>query len=107
MTIAAPARPYDVRDRFRKLADQWKAESRYLSNTAQMAMLRSYQHIIGMGDQAIPLILEELRKEPDFWFWALEAITLEDPVLPAAAGKVEEMAKAWVEWGIQRGYISA
>ena len=37
---------------------------RYLSNTAQMAILRPYQQIIGMGMAAVPLILEELRREP-------------------------------------------
>jgi hypothetical protein len=105
-TTTTPAHPPDVRDRFRKLVDQWKVESRYMSNTAQMAMLRSYQNIIGMGDPAVPLILDELRREPDHWFWALEAITLEDPVSPDAAGKVDEMASAWVEWGIRKGYIS-
>lgn len=96
-----------VRERFRRLADQWKAESEFLSNTAQMAMLWPYQNIIGMGEAAVPLILEELRREPDHWFWALEAITLESPVPEEAAGKVEEMAKAWVDWGIKRGLIAA
>ena len=105
-TTTTPVRSYDIQDRFSKLSHQWKVESRYMSNTAQMAMLRSYQNIIGMGDPAIPLILEELRREPDHWFWALEAITLEDPVIPEAAGKVVEMARAWVEWGIRKGYIS-
>jgi hypothetical protein len=77
-----------------------------MSNTAQMAMLPSYQQIIGMGDPAVPLLLEELRREPDHWFWALEAITLENPVPRDAAGKVRLMAQAWVEWGIREGYIS-
>ena len=77
-----------------------------MSNTAQMAMLRSYQSIIGMGDPAIPLLLEELQREPDQWFWALEAITLENPVPVEARGKVDEMARAWIEWGRQKGYIA-
>lgn len=96
-----------IRERFRRLADQWKAESEHMSNTAQMAMLKSYQNIIGMGDPAVPLILEELRREPDHWFWALEAITLEDPVPEENAGRVDKMAKAWVEWGVKRGLIPA
>lgn len=56
------------RERFQRLRDQWKAESRYLSNTAQMALLAPYQRIIGMGTVAVPLILEELRREPDNCF---------------------------------------
>lgn len=95
-----------VRDRFTRLAAQWKAESVHMSNVAQMALLKSYQSIIGMGDSAIPLLLEELQREPDQWFWALEAITLENPVSPTAGGKVDEMARAWVDWGRHRGYIA-
>jgi hypothetical protein len=72
-----------------------------------MAMLRPYQQIIGMGLPAVPLILDELQRAPDQWFWALEAITAENPVPPEAAGKVRLMAQAWIEWGKQRGLIAA
>jgi hypothetical protein len=100
------ASPAALRDRFQRLADEWKQQSRYLSNSAQMALLPAYQRIIGMGWPAVPLILEELRREPGQWFWALEAITEENPVPPEDAGKVREMARAWVEWGQARGLIS-
>ncbi len=89
-----------LRERFERLAAEWKRESRYLSNTAQMAMLKPYQRIIGMGLPAVPLILDELRREPNHqWFWALEAITEENPVPPEAAGNVHLMAQAWIDWG--------
>ena len=97
----------DVRNRFHRLAADWKQRSRYLSNSAQMAMLAPYQRIIGMGMDAVPLILEELKREPDQWFWALEAITDEDPVAPEAKGKVALMAQAWIEWGKQRGLLAS
>jgi hypothetical protein len=84
----------DLRGRFQRLAAEWKEQSRYLSNTAQMAMLKPYQRIIGMGLPAVPFILEELRREPNQWFWALEAITEENPVPPDAAGNVRQMAQA-------------
>src|SRR5947209_7726126 len=95
----------DGRERFRRLATQWKEQSRYLSNTAQMAMLPSYQRIIGMGWPAVPLILEELRREPGQWFWALESITGENPVPAEAAGKVRATAHAWIEWGNRQGLL--
>ena len=38
-----------VEGRFRRLTAEWKEKSRYLSNTAQMAMLMPYQRIIGLG----------------------------------------------------------
>jgi len=79
----------------------------YLSNTAQMAMLRPYQRIVGMGWPVVPLILEELLREPDQWFWALEAITEENPVPAEAVGHVVQSAGAWVEWGRTRGLIES
>ena len=94
-----------LQDRFRRLAHEWREQSRYLSNNAQIAMLRPYQRIIGMGMPAVPLILEELRIDPDQWFWALEAITEENPVPPEAAGVVPLMAQAWVDWGTRHGYL--
>lgn len=98
--------PSELRERFLRLATQWKEQSRFLSNTAQMALLKPYQQIIGMGRPVVPLILQELQHEPDQWFWALEAITDENPVSPDAAGKVRLMAEAWVEWGKQHGLIA-
>jgi hypothetical protein len=104
-TITTPTGKTSPRERFQRLAAEWKAKSRHMSNTAQMAMLPSYQKIIGMGMDAVPLILEELQREPNQWFWALEAITEENPVPPEAAGKVRQMADAWVEWGRGRGLV--
>ena len=71
-----------------------------------MAMLKPYQRIIGMGLPAVPLILEELQRDPDQWFWALEAITEEDPVQPEVIGKVRLMAQAWIEWGRRQGILT-
>ena len=70
-----------------------------------MAMLRSYQRIIGMGMPVVPLILQELARAPDQWFWALEAITEQNPVPAQAAGKVSLMAQAWIEWGKSEGLL--
>lgn len=97
----------DVRERFQRLTAQWRERSRYLSNTAQIAMLPPYQRIIGMGLPVVPLILEELQREPDQWFWALESITEENPVPPEVAGKVGLMAESWLEWGRRKGFIAS
>ncbi|NQU19831.1 MAG: hypothetical protein HQ567_01005 [Candidatus Nealsonbacteria bacterium] len=95
----------DLQERFQHLKEDWKRQSRYLSNSAQIAMLWSYQQIIGMGPAVVPLILAELRQETDHWFWALEAITGENPAEQEVAGKVDAMADAWIDWGQQKGLI--
>ncbi len=105
MTTAVSAQ-FDVHERFARLVAEWKDKSRYMSNTAQMAMLKPYQQIIGLGERALPLILEELKREPDHWFWALEAITQTNPVPPEAAGRLKQMADAWITWGKQQGYLA-
>ena len=79
--MSSPSRPHDlpmastdasIEERFRRLSAEWKEQSRYLSNTAQMAMLKPYQRIIGLGLPVVPLILDELYREPNQWFWRLK-----------------------------------
>lgn len=94
----------ELRPRFRNLASAWKEATRYCSSTTEVAMHPAYQQIIGMGRQAIPLILEELRAEPNQWFWALKAITGEDPVEEPDRGHVRRMADAWLQWAEEHGY---
>jgi hypothetical protein len=85
-------------ERFQKLAATWKAAVRFLSDTDEMCSHPAYQEIIGMGAAALPFIFLELEREPDNWFWALKAITGEDPVPEEHRGNVELMAKDWLLW---------
>lgn len=95
--------------RFQALVQQWREERGGRSLHSQIAILPSYQHILGMGPGAIPFILAELESEgnaPDhIWFLALAAITHDNPVPPNSRGKLLEMAKAWIEWGKIKGYV--
>ena len=94
-----------VQGRFQALKEDWKSKTRHLSNSAQIALVFSYQQIIGMGPDVVPLILRELEKEIDHWFWALEAITSANPVAQKDAGNMKASAAAWLEWGKQQGLI--
>ena len=85
-------------ERFQKLAVTWKSAVRFLSDTDEMCSHPAYQEIIGMGAAALPFIFSELEREPDNWFWALKAITGEDPVPEEHRGNVELMAKDWLLW---------
>jgi len=43
-----------------------------------MAMCDAYQKIIGLGPDAVPLIIAQMQSEadePDQWFWALQVLT--------------------------------
>ncbi len=46
---------------------------------AKKAMHPANQGIIGLGAVAVPLILQELKRDRADWFWALTAITGENP----------------------------
>jgi hypothetical protein len=95
---------------FQDLVSQWRKGRNALSSLAWNNVRNpSYQRIIGMGKLALPFILRELQRElrqgePDDWFPALWAITGDNPVPPDSRGKVQEMAKAWIEWGLRNGH---
>ena len=91
--------------RFSLLKKQWEEDTAVLSSMSTMAAHPAYQEIISMGKDAIPFLLAELKREPAHWFWALKAITGEDPVKPGQRGRMKEMAEAWLAWG-KKYYIT-
>src|SRR3982074_3697218 len=103
---ARPSRKRQNKREFQKLAAQWRLDrtKNFYSDIEAMAMHPAYQRIIGFGPEAVPLILAELEREPDHWFWALNAITGAQPVPPKSRGNIGKMARAWVAWGKKQGY---
>jgi hypothetical protein len=94
----------ELEKRFAALAAEWKAERGHSSSISKLCTHPAYQQIIGMGQKAIPLLLRELEREPDHWFWALKAITGVNPVPQESRANLREMARHWVEWGHEQGY---
>lgn len=94
-----------IEPEFNDLVMQWKSERTATSSTTVIAMHPAYQRIIGMGKAALPLILRELDRELDHWFWALRAISGEDPIPFEHRGKMKQMAIDWLEWGRVKGYV--
>ena len=88
---------------FLSLTEEWHKERGVTSSITEMAMCKSYQGIIAMGEKVIPLILRQLENEgghPDHWFWALEALTKTNPVPEELWGNMPAMAKAWLDWAV-------
>jgi len=94
----------DLTKIFEELVIDWRGSRDDLDSSSSMCMNKAYQHIIGMGPYAIPLILKELERKPDWWFWALKAISREDPVPEAFRGNLALMTRYWLEWGKNQGY---
>lgn len=89
--------------RFQTLAKAWRDECDHLSSIREMVLHPAYQQVVGMGPSALPFIFAELERRPDHWFWALRAITQEDPVPPEHRGNVAQMTRHWLEWSERKG----
>ena len=100
------AAPAALAAEFRALADQWQAETGLLSSPTQIAAHPAHRQIIQMGPPALPLILQEMQRQPGHWSLTLRAITGENPAPPAAAGYTRKIAAAWLEWGRRNGYLA-
>lgn len=100
---AAAALP--LQQRFQELAERWQDEAGSLSSVTKRVMHPSYQAIVGMGRDVVPILLHDLQHHRRDWFWALSAITQENPIDPADAGKVDKMISAWVNWGKKKGLL--
>ena len=90
--------------RFRELTRAWKAGAQFTSSMTELMMHPAYQQVIGMGPVALPHLIRALRERPDFWFWALQAITGETPLPNPAEHTFQENVDAWLEWGRKHGF---
>lgn len=81
-------------------ASKWKEETANESSIRRMKNNDNYRQIVRLGEEAIPLILDDIMRDqqPAFWFPALKEISGVDPVLPEHRGNVPEMTKAWIAW---------
>lgn len=97
--------PRGNRLKFYQLFHNWKYDTCLESSPTKIAMHPSYQEIIGMGKEALPFIFKELLKKPDYWFWALKAISSADPVPKSERGSIQKMRYRWLLWGKDNGFI--
>ncbi|MGA9408422.1 MAG: hypothetical protein WBW71_14905 [Bacteroidota bacterium] len=87
---------------FPKLVTQWREETFHLSSLTKIYAHPAYQRIMAMGTDGLSLVLSELQKKPDRWFYALKFMAGEDV---AAGMKNEDARAAWLEWGYKNNYI--
>ncbi|MFA7341106.1 MAG: hypothetical protein WC028_30260 [Candidatus Obscuribacterales bacterium] len=90
---------------FDKLATCWRRDTSILSSSSSSSMHPAYQRIIGMGPKVLPCILRDLEATYDQWFWALEAITGQNPVPSEFRGSVPKMAECWLRFGRENHLI--
>jgi hypothetical protein len=93
-----------IEQRFRRLEAVWEAETLFLSDAQRIIEHPAFQEILGLGREAVPLMLRDLEKGPRHWVWALSRITGVNPVPAEDAGKIRKMSEAWLRWGRENGY---
>lgn len=86
-----------AQNRFNRLAEEWRKDTRAVSVLKRKVRHPAYQQIIQMQWEAVPLILRELSERPDDWFPALYAITGQDPV--SEGSTFDQAVEAWLAWG--------
>ena len=95
----------ELQAEFDALAAKWQADTEFVSSPVTIAEHPAYQEIIGMGPEAIPMILRNLQETQAQWFWALRSIAGESPVKPEHRGDVDAMTADWLDWGRRRRYF--
>jgi hypothetical protein len=87
----------EVEQIFNTLSALWLRETKIESDPERIVFHPAYQRIIGLGPQVLPFILRDLKQYHHHWFWALTALTGEDP----AEGQITVggAAEAWLAWG--------
>ncbi len=103
--IAEEEKSKEIEQRFYRLANEWRDETAHISSMTKLVMHPKYQSIIGMGPDVLPILFRELQKKPGHWFWALRAITEEDPTQPEDAGDLQKMRESWLNWAKDKGYL--
>jgi hypothetical protein len=94
-----------IAEKFKEQADKWESETAFLSATPMRVLHASYQSIMAMGPEVVPLLLRDLQETRRHWFWALRHLTNADPVTEKDKGNVDKMIATWVEWGRREGKI--
>jgi hypothetical protein len=91
-----------AQEKFNALAAEWLDSQ---SGRSRIDYLHpAHLQIIGMGQAAIPFLLQEIKARSGHWFQAIRAIVGTSPVLPEAKGDFEAVTRAWLRWGVENGY---
>jgi hypothetical protein len=95
-----------LRSKFNQLAKTWLMETGILSNTGLALENPAYKEILEMGEDVVPLILENLRFPGGHWFQALHILTGRECSLqkPAYYSYIH-VREDWLNWGKQEGLI--
>jgi len=94
-----------LKKRFDFFKEVWKSETLFSSSISEIINNTAYRSIIGLGQGVIPFIIEDLTLNDNHWFYALEALTGNNPIKESHKGFVPLMKNDWIEWAEQNNLI--
>src|SRR5262245_18884159 len=71
----APKPTFELRETFEELKRAWLDATADASSTSDIVKHPAHLAIIGLGPDALPLILQDVAEGGGHWLWALRAIT--------------------------------
>lgn len=87
-----------LQTRFDELALRWKRETRAMSSSTQILSNESFRRIIGLGENVLPMIFDQLTKSHDLdWIEALSEITGFQLVIRTSSA--DDLLEGWLDWG--------
>jgi hypothetical protein len=93
----------DLETEFNALVAKWREDTFPYSSLTKQFNHPAYVRIMAMGKQGIPLVLREMQRSQDSWFYALKFMAGED----ASEGikDFDAARTAWTEWGYKHNYL--
>lgn len=88
----------NLRKEFNELKDRWVEETLLYSNPNQIYDHPNYQQILDMGEEVVPFIIEDLKKNDHLWFHALQHLTGQNPIKNEHRGDFNLMKQDWIDW---------
>ncbi|NCX95623.1 MAG: hypothetical protein EBX41_04300 [Chitinophagia bacterium] len=91
--------------KFLQYKEIWENETLLLSDTSKIISHPAYLNIIRLGSPVLPFILKDMEQTQNHWFFALQQITGENPVLKEHSGNIEEMINDWLNWANEKQIV--
>lgn len=91
---------HHVYELFTRYKSKWEEDTKFSSSVTDIVEHPSYLKIIRLGKKVLPYIIEDLFATNNHWFYALEAITGENPIPPQHAGDIVQMKGDWLNWAV-------
>jgi hypothetical protein len=95
--------PTDFIGSFYAVLHRWRSEIAFISDPDKIAEHPSFKALVTNADLVLPLIIDELRKEPSYLVWVLDDAFDEHPYLSSQIGNLTEMSNAWIAWAERNG----